>query len=152
VESIVIGNAVGGAVKFVAGRARPYADIDNPADFQLFRGFSDDKYRSFPSGHTINAFAFASTVTREVQFWYPHSAFYVGTVLYGGAALMGVSRIYNNQHWASDVMGGAAIGTLIGVKVVKFTHSHPGNHLDRELIKGKKSSPTRFIPLASFQF
>ena len=152
VESIVIGNAVGGAVKFVAGRARPYADIDNPADFQLFRGFSDDKYRSFPSGHTINAFAFASTVTREVQFWYPHSAFYVGTVLYGGAALMGVSRIYNNQHWASDVMAGAAIGTLIGVKVVKFTHSHPGDHIDRELIKGKKSSPTRFIPLASFQF
>ena len=152
VEAIVIGNAVGGAIKFVAGRARPFVDIENPADFQLFRGLSDTKYRSFPSGHTINAFAFASTVTREVQFWYPHSAFYVGTVLYGGAALMGISRIYNNQHWASDVMGGAAIGTLIGVKVVKFTHSHPGNHIDRELIKGKTSSPTRFIPLVSFQF
>jgi membrane-associated phospholipid phosphatase len=152
VESILIADVVGGTIKFVAGRARPYADIDNPADFQLFRGFSDDKYRSFPSGHTINAFAFASTLTREVQFWYPHSAFYVGTVFYGGAALMGLSRIYNNQHWASDVMGGAAIGTLIGVKVVKFTHSHPGNHIDRELIRGKKSSPTRFIPLMSFQF
>jgi membrane-associated phospholipid phosphatase len=152
VESIVIGNVVGGAIKFVAGRARPFVDIENPADFQLFRGLSDTKYRSFPSGHTINAFAFASTVTREVQFWYPHSAFYVGTVLYSGAALMGISRIYNNQHWASDVMGGAAIGTLIGVKVVKFTHSHPGNHIDRELIKGKKGSPTRFIPLVSFQF
>ena len=152
VESILIADVVGGTIKLVAGRARPYADIDNPADFQLFRGFSDDKYRSFPSGHTINAFAFASTLTREVQFWYPRSAVYVGTVFYGGATLMGLSRIYNNQHWASDVMGGAAIGTLIGIKVVKFTHSHPANHIDGELIKGKKSSPTRFIPLGSFQF
>ncbi len=152
VESILIADVVGGTIKYVAGRARPYADIENPADFQLFRGFSDNKYRSFPSGHTINAFAFASTLTREVQFWYPRSAFYVGTVFYGGATLMGLSRIYNNQHWASDVMGGAAIGTLIGVKVVKYTHSHPGSHIDRELIKGKKSSPTRIIPLVSFQF
>jgi membrane-associated phospholipid phosphatase len=152
VESILIADVVGGTIKLVAGRARPYADIDNPADFQLFRGFSDNKYRSFPSGHTINAFAFASTLTREVQFWYPHSAFYVGTVFYGGAALMGVSRIYNNQHWASDVMAGAALGTLIGIKVVKFTHSNPGNRIDGELIKGKKSSPTVFIPLMSFQF
>ena len=66
---------------------------------------------------------------------------------------MGLSRIYNNQHWASDVLGGAAIGTLIGVKVVKFTHSHPGNHIDRELIKGKRGSQTRSVPLVfSFQF
>jgi membrane-associated phospholipid phosphatase len=153
VESILIADIVGGTIKFVAGRARPYVDIDNPADFQLFRGLSDTKYRSFPSGHTINAFAFASALTREVQFWYPHSAFYVGTVFYGGATLMGLSRIYNNKHWASDVLGGAAIGTLIGVKVVKFTHSHPGNHIDRELIKGKRGLQTRSLPLVlSFQF
>jgi membrane-associated phospholipid phosphatase len=152
VESIIIATAVGGGIKFVAGRARPYVDPDNPYDFQLFRGFSEDKYRSFPSGHTISAFAFASTFTRETQFWWPQSAWYVGTVMYGGATLMGLSRIYNNQHWASDVMGGAAIGTLIGLKVVKYTHSHPDNHIDNQLIKGRKSSQ-RSIPIAfSFQF
>ena len=153
VESILIADIVGGTIKFVAGRARPYVDIDNPADFQLFRGLTGDKYRSFPSGHTINAFAFASTVTRETQFWWPHSAWYVGTVMYGGASLMGLSRIYNNQHWASDVMGGAAIGTLIGLKVVKYTHSHPGNSIDRKLIKG--STKSRLLPtpiVFSFQF
>lgn len=153
VESILIADIVGGAIKFTAGRARPYVDIDNPADFQLFRGLTDNKYRSFPSGHTINAFAFASTVTRETQFWWPHSVWYVGTVFYGGATLMGLSRIYNNQHWASDVMGGAAIGTLIGVKVVKYTHSHPGNPIDRKLIKGKANSVMYPTPLMfSFQF
>jgi membrane-associated phospholipid phosphatase len=151
-ESILFADILGGAIKFTAGRARPYVDIDNPYDFQLFRGFSDHKYQSFPSGHTINAFAFASTVTRETQFWSPHSVLYVGAVMYGGATLMGISRIYHNQHWASDVMGGAAIGTLIGLKVVKYTHSHPGNHIDNVLIKGGKKSQ-RSIPIGfSFQF
>jgi hypothetical protein len=73
-------------------------------------------------------------------------------VFYGGATLMGLSRIYNNQHWASDVMAGAAIGTLIGVKVVKYTHSHPDNPIDSKLIKGKRGSQIRSIPLISFQF
>jgi membrane-associated phospholipid phosphatase len=146
-ESMLIADIIGGGIKLVAGRARPYVDIDNPADFQLFRGFSDDKYRSFPSGHTINAFAFASSVTRETQFWWPHSAWYVGTVMYGGATLMGLSRMYNNQHWASDVMGGAAIGTLIGVKVVKYTHSHPGNSIDRKLIRSGRKSMMYATPI-----
>lgn len=153
VESMLIADILGGAIKFAAGRARPYVDIDNPADFQLFRGLREDKYRSFPSGHTITAFAFASTVTRETQFWWPHSAWYVGTVMYGGASLMGLSRIYHNQHWASDVMGGAAIGTLIGLKVVKYTHSHPGNSIDAKLIKGGRRSQLLTTPIVfSFQF
>ena len=87
-------------------------------------------------------------MTRETQFWSPHAGFYVGTVFYGGAALVGLSRIYNNQHWASDVVAGAAIGTIVGLKVVKYTHSHPGNHYDQLLIKGKRSqiqfNPTLF--------
>jgi membrane-associated phospholipid phosphatase len=152
VESILLADVLGGTIKLVAGRARPYVDIDKPNDFQLFRGFSGHPYQSFPSGHTINAFAFASTVTRETQFWWPHSAWYVGTVMYGGASMMGISRIYNNQHWASDVMAGAAIGTLIGLKVVKYTHSHPANHLDSELIKGGKSSQESIPLVFSFQF
>ena len=72
--------------------------------------------------------------------------------MYGGASLMGLSRIYNNQHWASDVMGGAAIGTLIGLKVVKYTHSHPGNRIDDKLIKSGRTSRMQPIPIVfSFQ-
>jgi membrane-associated phospholipid phosphatase len=147
VESILIADVLGGTIKMLAGRQRPYVDIKTPYDFQLWRGFKGHQYQSFPSGHTINAFAFASTVTRESQFWWPHSGFYVGTFMYGGASLMGLSRIYNNQHWASDVIAGAAIGTLIGLKVVKYTHSHPDNSLDTRLIKPKtaKMVPTPFV-------
>ncbi len=148
VESIVLADVLSGGIKMLLGRQRPFVDIKNPYNFQLWRGFSGDQFRSFPSGHATTAFAFASTVTRESQFWWPHATWYVGTVFYGGAALVGASRMYNNQHWASDVMAGAAIGTLVGLKVVKYTHSHPGNHVDRELIKGKslaiQASPILF--------
>jgi membrane-associated phospholipid phosphatase len=148
VESILLSGAIGGGIKFLVGRQRPFVDINTPYDFQLWRGLKDDKYRSFPSGHTIAAFAFASSLTRESQFWAPHAAFYVGTVFYGGAGLIGLSRIYNNQHWASDVMAGAAIGTLVGLKVVKYTHSNPDNRIDRALIKGKKkATPIQINPV-----
>ena len=148
VESILIADMLGGTIKVLAGRQRPFVDVNNPASFQFLRGFSDDKYRSVPSGHTITAFAFASTVSRETQFWWPHQTYLVGTIFYGGATLVGLSRMYNNMHWASDVMAGAAIGTLVGLKVVKYTHSHTGNSIDNKLIKGKKNpivlQPTLF--------
>jgi membrane-associated phospholipid phosphatase len=153
VESILFADILGGGIKMLAGRQRPFVDIKTPYNFQLWRGFQGDKYRSFPSGHTITAFAFASTLTRESQFWWPHATWYVGTIFYGGASLVGLSRMFNNQHWASDVVTGAALGTIVGLKVVKYTHSHPGNHIDQELIKGKKSSAIQINPvLFSIQF
>ena len=151
VESIVLASAIGGAIKLTAGRQRPYLDIKDPYDFQLWRGFKGDQFRSFPSGHAITAFAFASTVTRESQFWWPHAGFLVGTVFYGGASLVGLSRMYNNMHWASDVVTGAAIGTIMGLKVVKYTHSNPDNNLDK-LIKGKSSHIQINPVLFSVQF
>ena len=152
VEAILLADVLGGGIKMLAGRQRPSVDIKSPYNFQLWRGFAGDQYRSFPSGHTITAFAFASTVTRESQFWWPHATWYVGTVFYGGAGLVGLSRIYNNQHWASDVVAGAALGTIVGLKVVKYTHSHPGNHIDRELIKGRKSQIQATPVLFSIKF
>jgi hypothetical protein len=49
-------------------------------------------------------------------------------------------------------MAGATIGTLMGLKVVKYTHSHPGNHIDKALIKGKRSSIQANPILFSIQF
>lgn len=134
VEAMLTADLLTTGMKVVFGRARPFVDISNNHDFELFRGLRDDKYRSFPSGHVTNAFAFASTVSRETQMWWPKSRWYIGPLMYGGATLVGLSRMYNNQHWASDVIGGAAVGTIIGLKVVTFQHSHPRNSLDRAFL------------------
>ena len=134
-EAIVVGLTATGLIKGLAGRARPYMGTDKPHDFKPLRGFtSGTDYSSFPSGHTLTGFAVASAVTAEARRWSPHSTWYIAPVMYGGASLIGLSRMYNNKHWASDVMLGAAIGTLAGSKVVQYSHSHPKNRIDRWLL------------------
>jgi membrane-associated phospholipid phosphatase len=54
--------------------------------------------------------------------------------MYGGATLVGLSRMYHNNHWASDVVLGAAVGTFSGLKVVRYSHAHPDNKLDHFIL------------------
>ena len=132
-EAVVIGLGVVSLGKVVAGRARPYVTADtNARDFKWMRGLRGGRdYQSFPSGHTVMAFAAAAAVTGETARWWPRATPYIGTALYGGAALAGLSRMYNDQHWASDVLVGAAIGTFVGQKVVRYHRTHPDNRVDR---------------------
>ena len=48
--------------------------------------------------------------------------------------MIAASRMYNNAHWASDVALGAAIGTFSGIKVVRYSHGHTDNFIDRWLL------------------
>ena len=59
----------------------------------------------------------------------------IGPLMYGGATAVGLSRMYHNRHWASDVVIGAAIGTFSGRKVVQYVHGHPGNRIDRAILR-----------------
>lgn len=139
-EALAVGTAIGFLGKGLFGRERPFVELD-PNDYRFGRGFgSKTDYKSFPSGHTIAAFAAAAAVTSETSRWWPDTRWVIGPLLYGGATLAGVSRIYNNRHWASDVLMGAAIGTLSGLKVVRYHHSHPHNRLDRWLLSGTISA------------
>jgi membrane-associated phospholipid phosphatase len=132
-EAVLIASALSGVLKFASGRARPYVSHDSSGDFQLMRGLHGDRYRSFPSGHTVIAFAMAAAATQEVDrsggpVWL------VGAATYSGATLVGLARMYHDMHWASDVVMGAAIGVFTGRRVVQWQHSHPGNRVDRWLL------------------
>lgn len=151
VEAVLLSGAITGATKMIAGRARPYKDTANSLNFGLLRGLQGTDYQSFPSGHTTAAFAFASIISAETSHWWPGSKWIIGPVFYGGAALTGMSRIYNQFHWASDVVTGAAIGTLTGIKVYRYTHSHPNNRVDKYFLRaGVSISPeSGWMPLLS---
>jgi membrane-associated phospholipid phosphatase len=133
-EAIMIATAITLGTKSLAGRARPVVDEGNPFNFGLGRGWRNDRYQSFPSGHTTAAFATAAVITAEVEERWPDSEVLVGTALFGAATLIGVSRLYHNVHWASDVAAGAAIGSFAGWKVVRYTHTNPDNRVDRWLL------------------
>lgn len=135
-EAVVLATGITGVLKGVLGRARPYVSADTtPRDFKAFRGFTNSDRQSFPSGHTTVAFAAASSVTSEAQRIWPGHTWIVAPVMYGGATMVGLSRMYHNKHWASDVVLGAGIGTFSGIKVVRYSHAHPDNLIDRVILR-----------------
>jgi membrane-associated phospholipid phosphatase len=150
-EAIAIGTGLAVAIKGTVGRARPYLDVTNPLDFGLLRGFGDEQYRSFPSGHTVAGFAAATVVTSETSQWWPGSEDYIGPVMYVGATLIGASRMYTNNHWASDVVMGAAIGTLAGVLINRYHRDQPDNWLDRQLLPDEGRDDDT-MPLAASRY
>ena len=60
----------------------------------------------------------------------------IGTLsdLMGHCEIGEFTRIYNNVHCASDAVVGAAIGSFVGWKVVRYTHANPENRVDRWLL------------------
>lgn len=60
---------------------------------------------SFPSGHTDFSFTNAELVRMEYGWAWGAGAYAIATTV-------GIMRIYNNWHWASDVLFGAGIGIL----------------------------------------
>jgi hypothetical protein len=135
-EAVLFAEGVTFMLKGAVGRGRPFLTSgQDPDDFHLGKGFSSGDWTSFPSGHTSTAFAAAAAVTNETTRWWPHSTWIVGPLMYGGATAVGLSRMYHNKHWASDVALGAAIGTFSGRKVVQYQHGHQDNRLDRLLLR-----------------
>lgn len=65
-----------------------------------------DEY-SFPSGHTMTAFA----VAVPLALFYPHLLW---TLLFCALSIA-VSRIVLGMHFLTDVIAGAALGSLIGI-------------------------------------
>ena len=87
------------ALKQCFGRARPEQSPDEAWNLRPFSG-----HESFPSGHAALAFATASAITVEASAkWVPWVAFPL-------AALVGWSRVHDDEHWTSDVVAGAALG------------------------------------------
>ena len=127
---LVGGRSRSGAVRGLAGLAVASA-VSNLVGKSLFGGdrplLSDvpvgrrlrrtPTSPSFPSGHSASAAAFATGVALESPA--------AGAVVAPLTAAVAYSRIHTGAHWASDVVGGLAIGigvALVGRALVPTRH------------------------------
>jgi membrane-associated phospholipid phosphatase len=141
-EAVLLAASITGLGKGISGRALPEVDVNNSDDFQLGRGFhhGNGPFVSFPSGHTAASFAMAASLTSEADEWRPGIARIVGPIAYTAAGLVGLARLYQNVHWASDLPLAAAIGTWSGLTVV--ARSHPSA---RESDTGSGEFPSAIV-------
>ena len=66
--------------------------------------------RSFPSGHTSQAFFMATLMAQHF-----HSSVWVVFLLYAAAFLVGITRLYVGAHYPRDVLAGAILGNAWGL-------------------------------------
>jgi len=125
-QAYLAASAVELVTKFVSGRTRPsYYPAGTEAEPRFLGPFAKTANNSlnqkinssFPSGHTTVSFAAATVFAMEYR-----DKPIIPVIAYGAASIIGLSRISENQHWATDVLVGAALGILTGKEVVNNYH------------------------------
>jgi membrane-associated phospholipid phosphatase len=110
-ESALLADATTFVLKEAIGRGRPFTTGDK-GSFRPFQFKSD--FDSMPSMHTSSSFAMASVLAATSESTIAKLSYYAA------AAFVGFSRLYKDQHWASDVVLGAAVGELCGRVVTSY--------------------------------
>lgn len=108
-------------MKMAIERNRPYMYFDcmPPVTSDLYRDLIADQDDSFPSGHSIMAFTGAAFTQAVYSLRYPDSPYkrastITAWTLAGATAAL---RVASGNHFITDVLAGAAIGTFFGYGV-----------------------------------
>lgn len=140
-ESVAAASLSAQVIRGPLGRTRPRdarRPYDDQYEFHVFKGFTHFQERAFPSIHSSSGFAAASAIVAEVKRRDPGAVWYVAIPAYALALTPGLSRMYLGQHWASDVLSGAILGTFYGWRVVDYSHTHPTTRIDRIFLGSAK--------------
>lgn len=139
-ESVLWANGLKEVMKTAVVRERPY---------MYFEGYPEDKVndksgdfaRSFPSGHTTMAFNGAVFASYVFSKYFPDSPWKI-PVIAGSLSLAtgtAILRVMSGNHFLSDVLTGAVLGSVTGF-LVPFLHTLPKNDKIQPVV-----TPTGFI-------
>ena len=95
---------------------------------------NEQDYYSFPSGHTGAAFLGAEFLAQE----YSSKSPIYSVIGYGFAVTTGIFRMYNRDHWFSDVVAGAGFG-IISTKAAYLIYPYIRNALTHTDKQGRKA-------------
>lgn len=131
-ESFVTSGVWGWTIKILTGRERPSAESEGGGEwggplsyFRTHHNRSISSFDAFPSGHTLTAFSIATVFAEQYS-----DNIIVPIACYAAASLVGLSRITEDAHWASDVFVGAVLGYLTAQEVLANNPSEVSRHCD----------------------
>ena len=93
-------------VRLFVHRPRPFV-----ADLSIVPLISETSF-SFPSGHAAFFFAFSTVVFLHNKRW--------GVWFYIASTVIGLARVAAGIHYPTDILGGAALGIIIGLAAVRI--------------------------------
>ena len=112
----------------------PLARFDRDLAFDK----SNFAFDAFPSGHTATAFSIATVFASQYN-----ESKVIPIISYSLASMVGISRLTEHEHWASDVFAGALFGYLCGKQVVgHFNKTHQNFLTDMPLQSKNKAQLT----------
>jgi len=125
-ESMDLALLLGQGAKFSARRERPFVHA-LPAEQ---RGRTDkpwDNNPSFFSSHSAFSFALASSATTLAHLRHSRWTWAVAAGSYAAATLVAYLRVAGDKHYATDVLVGASVGSLIGIAVPVLHRTQTGS-------------------------
>lgn len=132
IETLLLANGIGRTVKGITKRSRPFVyNVNAPLDEKETR----DARQSFFSNHATNAFATAVFTSEVFRHYFPDSKLkpvvWVGSL--GLATATAVLRYEGGLHYPTDLLAGAAFGSLIGWGIPKLHEVTGQSKLGRRL-------------------
>jgi len=116
-EAVSVAALATQVAKYAFGRRRPYAWADPSAAAER------DADLSFWSGHTATTFAAATAAGTVARLRGYRSWPWILGLGMAGAAACGWLRVAGDRHWATDVIVGAAAGSLAGFGMPAWLHA-----------------------------
>jgi len=111
----VASDLVESALKPMIGRERPHVE-GNSHRFHPFTASGD--WHSFPSAHVAHVTAIAQAISMQTTS--TPIATFCGSLV----ALVAWDRVYEDQHWASDVTATIALSSAVSRVTVRWLESH----------------------------
>jgi membrane-associated phospholipid phosphatase len=121
IESTAVAALVNQAVKFAVGRERPFVHV-LPEDQKGLTKHPTDNNLSFYSGHTNMAFALVTAAGTVSELRGYKNRWLIWAVGLPAAASIGLLRMGADRHYLTDVLVGAAAGTIFGVGMPLLLH------------------------------
>jgi len=133
IEAVAFASGIQGLAAGIASRQRPYVNDLCVGDDrqQLDNCRSSNRFRSFFSGHSTGTFAAAGATCIHHSYLPLYGGGIPDALACAGAMGMAVAtatlRVSSDQHWTSDILTGALIGTSSGLLVPWFMHYRTGD-------------------------